>query len=171
LSCAGCSFTCLQGGHRASLRTLRTLRPRTCTGMAHSRSGGGVAVDGATSRTVVRPFGASEDGPGPRGAPCRQGRQLGRGTPHTPTLAAVMFRGALAATTSRSTEHESGFSRRETLPLAPRRMRVMVEAQSDGTESVRNELYEMNSILNSYLAIAPSHYGRDILLPGDYDGA
>ena len=57
---------------------------RTCTGTAHSRSGGGAAADGATSRTVVRPFGASEDGPGPWGAPCRQGRQLGRGTPHTP---------------------------------------------------------------------------------------
>ena len=66
---------------------------RTCTGTAHSRSGGGAAADGATSRTVVRPFGASEDGPGPRGAPCRQGRQLGRGTPHTPAPVKVAAEG------------------------------------------------------------------------------
>jgi hypothetical protein len=76
---------------------------RTCTGTAHSRSGGGAAADGATSRTVVRPFGASEDGPGPRGAPCRQGRQLGRGTPHTPALAAVRSLGGELTGSFRST--------------------------------------------------------------------
>ena len=57
-------------------------------GGAEWRGGGGVAADGAAADGVARRT-ADRDEPGPTGRPRREAGNSARGTPNTPTLAAV----------------------------------------------------------------------------------